>query len=220
MPNNGRMVYWKGSKVGKNLLGVQDNNDVGLFMISIRDEQGSFHFRDENADDFTSDYKVFLQFARHKCGVSFLDKVASKAVSFDFVDSYAAYGGNVQSSHYDKLDELDGSAFSSGNAPSSKKYWSVTVQGYSADTLQSSKQIHNAAKMRGDLPYDGKNDVHATKKDQVMVFVSGLSQVTFSDKQLDECFSGAMVGVAACETTGCANEPNDTDCMGLGHIFW
>jgi hypothetical protein len=219
MPGNGRQVFWKGGKGGKQLLGVQDNADASLFMVSIPDAQSTFSFRDEDANNFTGDYKVFLQFARHKCGVSFLEGVADGSVQFDFVDQYAAYGGNVQSSHVDQIHTRPGTAFATGTAPA-KKYWTVTVQGYSANTLQSSEQIHNAAKSRGDLPYDGKSDAHSKKKDQVMVFVSGLSGVTFSDTQRDECLKGAFVGVAACETEGCANEPNDTDCMGLGHLYW
>ena len=63
-----------------------------MFMVSITDQQSSFTFRDPSASDYSADYKFYLQFVRHKCGVSFVEAVADGTVQFDFVDQYAGTG--------------------------------------------------------------------------------------------------------------------------------
>merc|ERR1712241_1229172 len=96
-----------------------------------------------------------------------------------------------------------------------KKMETVTVQGFSGNSLQSMPQLHNAQKMRGDIPYDAKNGAVVVKKDQVLVYVTGLETVTFTDTQRDTCLATAMVGVMQG-----SEEVDATECMGLAHLYW
>lgn len=211
-------VFWKGGKLSKAMVpGVQDNNDMGMFMASIPDNASTWKFRDPNHANFNPNYRIYLQFARHKCGVSFVEGVASGDVKFHFMDQYAAYSGVVHKSSVEKFDHPT-SAFASGSAPA-KKYWTVTVQGFSKNTLQSMVQIHNAEKTRGDLPYDPKSGAFAVKKDQVLVFVTGLKEVTFSAAQREACLTGAFVGVREWDGVSDANDESQ-QCMGLAHLYW
>ena len=74
--------------------------------------------------------------------------------------------------------------------------------------------MHNPTKGRGDLPYDQKQDVFSAKKDQVLVFVTGLENVVFSDAQKAECLTSGFVGVKPGTGT------DETECMGLAHLYW
>jgi len=202
-------IYWKGGKLSK--MSFQNNN-AATFMANIPDDAAAWKFRDESHANFDPNYSIFLQFARHKCGVSFVDAVANGDVQFHFMDQYAAYGATTYASQVEKFDHPS-SAFATGSAPA-KKYWTVTVQGESANTLQSDTQLHNPSKNRGDLPFDAKSAVHSTKKDQVMVFVTGLENVEFSAAQQDACLASGFVGVK--QGTG----KDETECLGLAHLYW
>ena len=79
-------IYWKGAKQSRVLF---QNDNAATFMISIPDDAAAWKFRDENAANFDPNYSIFLQFARHKCGVSFIDAVANGDVQFHFMDQYA-----------------------------------------------------------------------------------------------------------------------------------
>jgi len=203
-------VFWKGGKLSR--LTFQDNN-VGMFMASIPDDAAAWKFRDESHANFNPDYNIFLQFARHKCGVSFVDAVANGDLEFHFMDQVSAYSGTVYTSAVEKFDHPS-SAFATGSAPA-KKYWTVTVQGSSANTLQSAVQLHNPSKNRGDLPFDAKSGAFSVKKDQVLVFVTGLENVEFSAAQRDACLTSGFVGVM--ESAG---DKDETECMGLAHLYW
>lgn len=210
--------FWKGGKLGKNLIsGLQDAGRVKMFQVSVPDQQASFSFRDADADNYDPDYKVFLQFVKYKCGVNFLEKVADGTVKFHFMDSYAAYSGNVYQSDFVEKYDYDSSAYST-KPP--KKNWSVSVQMHATNTLQKSAQVHNDAKMRGDIPYNGKSDSFPDKKDQIMVFVEGMDTVSITDDQVEMCFANAFIAVAQCENDGCIDEPDWTDCVNLAHIYW
>jgi len=202
-------VFWKGGKQSR--LTFQNDN-TAFFMISIPDDASAWKFRDSSHANFDPDYSIFLQFARHKCGVSFVDEVAKGSVQFHFMDQYAAYGGNVYASQVEKFDHPT-TAFATGSVPA-KKYWTVTVQGESANTLQSSTQLHNPSKNRGDLPFEAKSGTFSTKKDQVLVFVTGLENVSFSDAQKDACLASGFVGVKQ------GSGSDETECMGLAHLYW
>lgn len=203
-------VFWKGGKQSR--VTYQDSTSA-MFMSSIPDNAGSWRFRDESHAAFDPNYSIILQFVRKNCGVSFLTEVAAGNVKFEFMDQYAAYSGTTFQSQVEKF-SAGSDYFANGNVPA-KKMETVTVQGFSGNTLQSMPQLHNAAKMRGDIPYDAKNDAVVVKKDQVLVYVTGLETVTFTDAQRDACLAGAMVGVMQG-----SEEEDATECMGLAHLYW
>jgi hypothetical protein len=65
------------------------NGDVSLFMFSLFNDSGFWDFRDSTESDYNPNGQFFLQFARHKCGVSFIDAVADGTVKFHFMDQYS-----------------------------------------------------------------------------------------------------------------------------------
>jgi hypothetical protein len=224
--------FWKGGKLGKNLIaGRQDDNDVAMFQISIPDGQSTFSFRDpDSSKPYVDSYKVFLQFARKNCGPQVLDAMVATddngnhPLQFHFMDAVQVYSGQYRSSFVEKYDGYDASAYVS-KPP--KKQWAVTVQFHATTPMEDAVlHLHSDVKKRADLPYtatktNGNIEVSfPKKKDQLVVFVTGLKDVTMTDAQLESCFRTAFVGVAMCENEGCVDEPNSTECANLAHIYW
>jgi hypothetical protein len=211
-------VFWKGGKVSKILW---QNNEMGYFQFSVPDNAGAWKFRTG-----ASDFKFFLQFQRGKCGVSFLDKVAAGDVKFEFMDAYPAYSAPVFVSAVEKF-ARDGFTPSVGNAnPGPKKHWTVTVQGGSSPsdgdfaTMQKLPMLNapdNANKARGDAPYFWKTDSFVTKKDVVYTLVTGLDNVEWAtDAHREGCLASGFVGIMPSDNF----ESDETECMGLAHLYW
>lgn len=83
-------IFWKGGKMSKALIpGRQDSDDVAFVQVSIPDDASTWKFRDSSHANFNPNYKIYLQFVRHKCGVTFLEGVVNGDIKFHFMDSYA-----------------------------------------------------------------------------------------------------------------------------------
>jgi len=180
-----------------------------MSLVNIPDNAGYWKFRDQTSDVFNKNFRIFLQFVRHKCGNSFMDGLADGSVKVHFMDTYAAYSADVYVSQIEKYAAMS-------NAPA-KKYWSMTVQGHTGNNLEFSALPHNANKLRGDMPFSAKTQEFNTRKDQIQVLFTGLDDVVFSDAQLDACLTGAFVGVQ--EWDGSTME-NHSECVALSHIYW
>ena len=83
--------------------------------------------------------------------------------------------------------------------------------------MESSPMIHNDKKRRGDIPYDGKTNQFNTKKDQVLLFISGLENNWDYEKKPD-CLTSAFVGVK--QETTLPLDDEHYEGIALSHIYW